>query len=194
MTTILDFVRHGHPVNVDGYCFGQTDRPLSEQGRDAIESLARRLDAVNQPCVSSDLLCARESAARLTYAPVSIEPRLREMHFGEWEDRTWAEIEAQDPARLQSWMTNWVSERAPGGESFTDVVARVRNWLASVPTNGSRQIVVAHAGAIRAAAVVLLDLPPERAFGLQVDHAHVSTFSLSPDGATLRAWNSRVFQ
>lgn len=191
---ILDFIRHGQAVDMDGCCVGHTDRALSERGRDAIEGLARRLDSVAMPCFSSDLTRATESAARLTYATVALEPRLREMNFGAWEGRRWADIEATDSERLQAWMMDWTTVAAPGGESFADVVARVRSWLDELPRDDHRHLVVAHAGAIRAAAVVLLDLPPARAFSLQVDHAHVSTFSLSPHSATLRSWNSRGFQ
>lgn len=129
--------------------------------------------------------------ACLTSGRVTVDARLREMYFGSWEGRTWAELEEQDGPALQEWMQDWTTFRAPGGESFADVVLRVASWLTDLPRDGVDHVVVAHAGSIRAAAVVLLDLPPSRTFSLAVDHAHVSTFSLSANSATLLRWNSR---
>ena len=193
MALTLHFVRHGRAQDVDGRCIGHTDRAVSEAGEAEIEALARLLDPHDLPCFSSDLIRARESADRLTTGSVTLEPRLREMNFGEWEGRTWSELEQADSRRMREWMAEWTTIRAPGGESFADVVDRVRSWLHELPRDTSRHLVVAHAGSIRAAAVVLLDLPASRAFSLQVDHAHVSTFAISAHGATLAAWNSRGF-
>ena len=188
---ILHFVRHGRAKDVDGRCIGHTDQPLAHEGRTELKALRREFASSHAQFVSSDLRRARESAGRLTTAPVVFDPRLREMYFGSWEGKTWAELEARDGPALEEWMQDWTTIRAPDGESFSDVIVRVGSWLASVPRDGPDLVVVAHAGSIRAAAVLLLDLPPARAFSLAVDHAHVSSFSLSSQSATLLRWNSR---
>lgn len=193
MALILHFIRHGRAEDVDGLCIGHTDRPLAEAGLTEIEALARRLDTHDLPCISSDLARAHASAERLTSGAITLDPRLREMNFGEWDGRSWADLEVADGAQLNEWMSDWTTIRAPGGESFADVVARVQSWLDDLPRDEARLLVVAHAGSIRAAAVVLLELPPSKAFALQVDHAHVTTFSIASHGATLSAWNSRGF-
>jgi alpha-ribazole phosphatase len=190
---ILHLVRHGRASDVDGRCIGQTDRPLSDAGRAQADALARTRRVMDMPCISSDLARARTTASLLTSAPVSEDARLREMSFGEWEDREWSELESNDATRLQSWMQDWTNVAAPDGESFADVIVRMRHWLASLDRTNSELLVVAHAGSIRAAAVVLLELPPSKAFSLTVDHAYVSTFSLSSHGATLLRWNSPAF-
>jgi alpha-ribazole phosphatase len=190
---ILHFVRHGRASDVDGRCIGQTDRPLSDAGRAEADALARTRRVMDLPCISSDLARATETASHLTSALIVEDSRLREMHFGEWEDRTWADLEATDASRLQAWMQDWTTVRAPNGESFTDVILRVRAWLDACDRSSGEHVVVAHAGSIRAAAVTLLELPPSKAFSLTVDHAHVSTFSLSSHGATLLRWNSPAF-
>jgi alpha-ribazole phosphatase len=190
---ILHLVRHGRASDVDGRCIGQTDRPLSDAGRAEADALARTRRVMDMPCVSSDLARARGTASLLTSAPVTEDARLREMHFGVWEDRTWSELEASDATRLQSWMQDWTTVAAPEGESFADVLARMRQWLDALDHTSGELLVVAHAGSIRAAAVLLLELPPLKAFSLTVDHAHVSTFSLSSHGASLLRWNSPGF-
>ena len=69
-------------------------------------------------------------------------------------------------------------------------MARVSSWLEALPNDGGDYLVVAHAGSIRAIAVLLLEIPPSRAFSLALDHGRVSSFELSPRGASLIQWNS----
>jgi broad specificity phosphatase PhoE len=159
-------------------------------GRRECLALARQLRLPNVTLISSDLDRARASATLLTASPVITEPRLREMHFGDWEGKYWAELEREDGDFDGEWSDEWTTIRAPGGESFDDVIERVAAWLDALPLTGGDFLVVAHAGSIRAAAVVLLGIPPARAFSLTVDHAHVSTFELSSHGAALIRWNS----
>lgn len=80
--------------------------------------------------------------------PLRIEPNLQEMNFGEWEGRSYDAINAEDGPRWNEWCTHWQTQRAPGGESLDDLVARVSGWLkdwAPSPTDA----IVTHAGVIR---------------------------------------------
>ncbi len=139
--------------------------------------------------LSSDLRRARESADVLAAhwgMEVVTDVRLRELHFGEWESRTWRDLEREDGERLARWMRDWTRTPAPGGESFSDLVERVSGWLAEWQSSGRRAagttVVVAHAGSIRAILCRLLAVPLEEAFGFEVGHARVTGLDLS--GAT----------
>ncbi len=189
----LHFVRDGSAARAEGRCIGQTNLRLSAVGRRESLALARRLTLPNATFISSDLERARATASLLTMAPVTTEPRLREMHFGDWEGRYWADLEVTDGAYTGPYSDSWTAIRAPSGESFGDVVERITEWLESLPRVGGDCLVVAHAGSIRAAAVVLLGIPASRAFSLALDHAHVSTFELTAQGASLIRWNSPGF-
>ncbi|MDZ7629897.1 MAG: histidine phosphatase family protein [Gemmatimonadaceae bacterium] len=189
----LHFVRHGSATDAAGRCIGQTDLELSKEGRRECRALARHLPIPATTCISSDLRRAHDTATILTEAFVIEEPRLREMHFGEWEGKTWSQLEDEVGTSPLEWSERWTTIRPPGGESFDDVVVRVREWLAALPRDGGDYLVVAHAGSIRAAAAVLLDMPLPRVFSLALDHCHVSTVELSPRGATLIRWNCAGF-
>lgn len=152
--------------------------------------LSRTLPTKRVHYISSDLQRAQATASMLTASPVLTEPRLRDMHFGEWDGKLWSELGPVDDAESDPWPDRWTSIRAPGGESFDDVVVRVREWLASLPRDGGEYLVVAHIWSIRAAAAVLLGIDAARAVGLVVDHAGVCTFELSHCGASLIRWNS----
>jgi broad specificity phosphatase PhoE len=189
----LHFVRDGSASHAYGRCIGQTDLDLSVAGRRECRLLARNLPLAHAVCISSDLQRARSTASMLSAGPVIAEPRLREMHFGEWDGRTWAEIEPGSPDITPPWPDDWTTIRAPGGESFDDVVHRVTLWLEALPRDGGDFLIVGHAGSIRAAAVVLLGIPASRAFALALDHASVSTFELTSNGASLIRWNAPGF-
>lgn len=196
---ILHLVRHARSAGADGHCIGHTDLPLSRSGADAARHTAARWQLggiAGLRCISSDLIRARETAAVLAApdADRSADPRLREMNFGEWDGRTWDDIERTDGAGLHSWMADWTTVRAPGGESFGDVMERVVSLLGELPRDSDgTTLIVAHAGSIRAACIQLLGVPATRAFSLAVDHLHLHSFSLTADSSTLIRWNASGF-
>ncbi len=191
--TRLHFVRDGRAFGGEGRCIGHTDLQLSASGRRACRQLAYAMPEMDARLISSDLRRAQATAVLLSTAPITTEPRLREMHFGDWDGRSWAELDLESPSDPDAWSEDWPSIRAPGGESFDDVVRRVSAWLATLPRDAGDYLVVAHAGSIRAAAVALLGISPSRAFSLALEHATVSTFELSNRGASLIRWNSSGF-
>lgn len=97
MTRLL-LVRHGETDwNADGRLQGQTDRPLSDFGRQQARRLADELAAEDIEAIySSDLARARETAeivgTRLGL-PVTFDPDLREKNWGTWEGLTAVERE-----------------------------------------------------------------------------------------------------
>jgi 2,3-bisphosphoglycerate-dependent phosphoglycerate mutase len=121
-------VRHGETDwNADGRLQGQTDRPLSDFGRQQARRLADELATEDFEAIySSDLARARETAeivgARVGL-PVELDPDLREKDWGTWEGLTAAErdrvefagesTEAHQERILQALQR--ISERHPGG-------------------------------------------------------------------------------
>ncbi|MDN5633797.1 histidine phosphatase family protein [Bifidobacterium mongoliense] len=75
----------------------------------------------------SDLFRAQQTAhafADIMGLPVTLDPRLRERSFGEWEGMTREEIRAKDPADYASWKAHTGGELAHGVESRQAVGAR----------------------------------------------------------------------
>ncbi len=189
-------VRHGTPACVAGRCIGQYDVPLSPKGYAEMEKLADLFSAAPNRILSSDLVRAVESANVLSMAlniPVIIDPRLREISFGEWDGRTWEEIHASDAEALARWSADWVNSSPPGGESMSEVAGRVRDWLNDPNTamsNGvdecSTTIVVSHAGVIRASRCLVSGLPLQRAFEIEVEYGRVAATLLSAKPGTMQ--------
>jgi probable phosphoglycerate mutase len=138
-TTRVVMIRHGETLwNRERRIQGQTDTPLSDLGRAQAAAVGERLAAVRFAALyASDLVrawntaraieaavAARALAEGRTGPPLRADARLREMHFGEWEGRTSAEIAAADPQAHARSRERDPDFRIPGGESFRDLYAR----------------------------------------------------------------------
>jgi alpha-ribazole phosphatase len=180
----LHLTRHAPTAAPQKQVVGHRDAPLSEEGRaaaaDFANACAARLDGPPARLVSSDLRRARDTAAALAARwdrTVETDARLRELHFGAWEGRTWAEVERDDAEALSDWMTDWVHAAPPGGESFAALADRVEAWLGDQRFGEATQrpvFVVAHAGVLRALLCRTLGLPLSAAFGFAFDPLRLS--------------------
>ena len=192
---MIILLRHGETEwNVERRFQGQKDSPLTERGRSqaaAMAALVRDLVA-REPyaawrLVSSPLGRARDTAevvAATTGFALETDDRLAEINCGEWEGRTWAEVSAGREASSRHWIFD-----APGGETHDDVQARIEDFLANLPPEPERRVVVVSHGAagrvMRGAYVGLtreamldLDVPQDAVFRLQ--NGQVDRFDCAP--------------
>jgi broad specificity phosphatase PhoE len=107
------------------------DISLNDAGRRQAEALGKRLSAVTfDRVVSSPLFRAQETAEILARdVPIETDPRLKEMDYGAWEGRTYAQIEATQAAERREWELAPDRLSCPGGESGNEVAERVRGFL-----------------------------------------------------------------
>ena len=137
-------VRHGETVsNADGRLSGWSDVPLSERGQEQARTLRpvlaeERFDGI----WSSDLVRAVDTA-RLAVGEPTVDPRLREMDFGDLEGRKWAEIGDEQRDAILAFD----DYTAPGGESTSSLRARVLEFVEALPAG--RHLIFSHGGAIR---------------------------------------------
>ena len=78
---------------------------------------------------------------------VETDRRVIEVSFGQWDGRLRDELAAEHP---ETYGRGGWQFAAPGGESYESVEARVGDWLASLPPEPERKvIVVSHGGSGR---------------------------------------------
>lgn len=189
------FIRHGAADGVEGRCIGHTEVPLSVEGIAEIRQLT--FDSANiGRLISSDLSRAAHSAQLISASvgtPVTVDARLREMNFGEWDGRTWVELEQTDGDRLAAWMEHWSSAAPPAGETVDMLAARVASFLndqlVQAQSHRSTIVIVAHAGSIRAAICLLTHTPFSQMFEIPVEYARATVVDVTPAGAVLIASN-----
>lgn len=126
----LHLIRHPRPAVEPGICYGQTDVGLAESATEVAARL-RPLLPESFALHASPLARARLLAEALG-AP-TLDDRLKEIHFGEWEGRSFADI----GSAIDDWAEDPLGFRAPGGESPREMAARVLQWLEDI-SQGTR--------------------------------------------------------
>jgi broad specificity phosphatase PhoE len=125
------------------------------------------------------------AADRKKFAGVSFEEiaALAEQDLGEWQGLNRAEFfSSRKPTPGSFWFAP-AEERAPSGESFADLVARVRIATVNLcEANRGRDIIaVAHGGTIRAAIAIALDLKPQAGLAFATDNCAITELDFYED-------------
>ncbi len=148
-------VRHGQTDwNKKGLYTGQSDIPLNEAGREQAAVLARKLKGQKFAAIyTSDLIRARETAEIIAAAfglPIHPDARLREINQGEWEGLHVEVIRMQYNDLWMKKQADPASVRPPGGETISEVAARVFAATDEIATKypDSPVLVVSHGLAI----------------------------------------------
>ena len=194
MSTRLLLVRHGQTAwNADGRHMGQLDVPLDKLGRAQALAVARRM-RTEQPAAiySSDLGRARETAAAIQSAVASrpeirLDPRLRELQFGDWQGLTHSEMIQRDAAGLARWQADPLHVAPPNGETLLTLAGRVeaayKDMCAAHPDQTI--VVVGHGGALQVMIVAALELPLGASRKLELSNASLSELRSGDGGAIL---------
>ena len=179
---MIVLVRHGETAaNRARLALGRADPALTDLGRRQAHALAARFAGSGiGRVVSSPLQRAVETATAIATAlgcGVEVEARLVEMDYGEWDQRSFGDLPAEDLARWRKDATF----APPGGESLIAVGARVGPWCASL-VGGPTVIAVSHVSPIKAAALWAMDADPLLAWRMHLDVASVTRVGV-PSGA-----------
>ena len=187
----LILLRHGR-TGLSGRYVGSSDVPLSEEGQAQILALRPDLSAMKiDTLLASPMLRCTQSIDLLGLGlPVQLDPDLREIDFGHWEGKTFAEIEAQDTELVQHWASGTDDFCFPGGEAtarFTRRMDAVKNRL--LAANAKTLLLVTHGGVIRSLICGLLGLSQRNYLLFQVAKGHYSTMELYDGGGVLTGFN-----
>lgn len=161
---MIFLIRHGRLAGEPRRLWGHTDVPLADP-EETLRQLKQipDLDRILR-IQSSDLRRARQTAdllAKLCPGAVLMpaDPALRELNFGQWEGLSWPEVEATHREAYAALMKDWVNAAPPGGESWTQLKARVR----TVPLCRG-DAVVGHHSSLRALLGEIKSLNDEQSF------------------------------
>nr|WP_281347157.1 histidine phosphatase family protein [Tritonibacter litoralis] len=143
--------------------------------------------------VSSDLSRAVETAHAVQGQRQRLphDPRLREMHFGAWELRTWAELEAETPDHIRAFWETPGDVQPPDGESWNQLCTRVDTVFDDLATQyaGQNLLVVGHFGQILTQVQRADQLTAEEAFAHRIDNLSVTEVVKGSDGWSLQRIN-----
>lgn len=179
MLPLLYLIRHGQTDwNVEERLQGQAETDLNARGRDEADGNGRRLAGLLDNPESFDFVasplrrtCETMQCVRLQLGLPAhgyrTDPRLLEVHFGDWQGFTYLELEAREPGCTAARTRRKWHFLPPGeeAESYEVLARRVRFWLESLerPT-----ICVTHGGVIRAVFHWVGGVPEDEAAELHV--------------------------
>lgn len=148
----IALIRHGPTAwNAQGRIQGKRDEPLSEEGRRLFATLLPPPGFENVRAFVSPLGRARETASLLGLSNPTIDERLAEHDWGQWEGLTREEILARDGKDAFVRAGPGIDFTPKGGERTADLLARVRSFLSDVAKSSTDAVAVTHRGILRSA-------------------------------------------
>lgn len=189
----LYLVRHGASTgNVPGYLLGHGSHELTAAGEAQARAAAARLAPLAPlPVYCSDLTRARQTAEYIVAAgsgaarsapavsPLIAEARLRELHLGDYDGRSWDEY-LNDAPLNEAMRVDPLGTRLPGGESAGEMQRRVLAVVGEMVEGDAEAVCcVTHDGPIRAILNHYLGIQPERWWALTTAHGGISMLEWS---------------
>lgn len=132
---------------------GQQDIPLDEEGHRQAEALADTFQAVPlQRVLCSDLLRTRQTASPLAARhgiELELDPRLREINYGELEGTAPCDWPTLFPELMKTWNFSSIDQAPPGGESRGELIQRCSAVLEELLDQEAHHIaIITHGGVV----------------------------------------------
>ncbi len=187
--TRLYLVRHGQVVNHHELRYnGHFDVDITDEGVEQMERLADYLTGLHIHAVYSSDLTRAFRGATIICRTLGLRPEkvhaLREVHLGRWEGLTREEAAEKFPEEAWFSFRDLATERIKGGESLTDLRARVMPALEKIldrHRHGS-VLVVAHGGTNRVILCDALNLDIRDFFRIEQDYGCLNVIDYFDDG------------
>ncbi|THB74672.1 MAG: histidine phosphatase family protein [Gammaproteobacteria bacterium] len=187
--TTIDMIRHGEPQGGTRFR-GYLDHPLSELGWQQMQDAVAGYHGWDLVC-SSPLKRCSEFAKKLSYErniPLQIVEQFKEVSFGDWQGKTYEEVEQVTPGAVDRFFADPVENQIPNSEDFDVFNARVHEAFTKLiaDNDGKRVLLVGHGAVIRSALNLMLDLPMNNIFRIEVQFASITTIRVERSEAGLK--------
>lgn len=198
LVSTLLLARHGETIwHAENRYAGSSDVGLTERGVAQAAALGRwagsqTIEAVYSSDLSRAVITATPAATQLGL-PLRIDPRLREVDFGQGEGMTRSEMRLVFPSELNEFHRSPGHSPLPGGEP--GIAALERAWTAleeiAAVHSSAPVLVVMHSTLIRLVLCRALDMPIDRyrtAFP-SVINAAITTITIGSGPPALHGYN-----
>ena len=192
VATRIYLARHGQVVGHDEFRYhGHFDVALTEKGvlqSDRLSSFLadKEIKAVYSSDLQRSVIGADKvsTALGLNFTQVS---ELRELHLGRWEGLTRAEAIKKFPADDGFTFQDLAHSKIEGGESLTDLSARVMPAIEEIikENKGEHVCIVAHGGVNRVILMQAVGLPVENFFKIEQDYGGLNIIDYFSDGHSI---------
>ncbi len=186
-------IRHGQTKwNVESRIQGFRDIELDETGLRQSQAVVEKLKQVPIDIVySSPLLRARvlsEMISKQHQVVLHLDERWRELHAGDFEGWTWAEVEKHHLGVLKAIKQSNFTMPLPNGESLTQLQQRAIEAFQEVLSQHHQNVViVSHGGTIKALLCALLQVSLEQRDHFIIENGSIIHLKQTSDGWILHS-------
>ncbi|USR41432.1 alpha-ribazole phosphatase family protein [Ectopseudomonas hydrolytica] len=181
----LELLRHGE-TEQGGGLRGSLDDALTEQGWAQLRAAVQGAGPWDRLISSPLQRCARfaEEVAADQALPLHYEPGLQELHFGDWEGRSAAQLMETHAEALGQFWADPYTFTPPNGEPLLQFEARVLAALQGLALAhaGQRLLLITHGGVMRLLLARARGLPRQDLLQVNVGYAQRFRLRLAADG------------
>ncbi len=184
----VDALHHGRFI-------GSSDVSASTNGLEEVSRLIPLIDEYSPAlCYVSPMLRTvqtKNELQRFSSKKYLFEhdDRLREINFGRWEQKTFQEINQEEPEKLEGW-SQYDDFVFPEGESIVSFTGRITELYNDLKqTEASDVLLVTHGGVIRTMICLALKLPVRNYLLFNVQPATLTVLDVFEEGALLSGLN-----
>ena len=140
--------------------YGQSDIDVSDSFENEVNNIKDKISKLNiydekMKIISSPLTRCKK-LANVLFSDFSVEERIKELNFGDWENKRIKDI----PSKLiESWRKDIMNFKIPGGESNEDFFLRLKSFCDQIIKQDNNIFIVAHAGSINCIISYLANIP-----------------------------------
>jgi broad specificity phosphatase PhoE len=165
---------------------------MDESGKEQVRHTGRLLQKNN----ITQILCSPMLRCRQTLEQLDIttdcrfNELLKEIDFGRWEGKTFAEILQSDQKLVDSWVTDPANFTFPDGEShsaFRNRIVSIKSQLEKIVEDNI--LVITHGGIIRNLLCLLLDIDFDKYLVFDVQPGCFCSIHLHSQGGVLTGFN-----
>jgi alpha-ribazole phosphatase len=169
-------IRHTAPNIEKGICYGQADIDIKSCFKEEADDIRKRLPKDIKYVYSSPLVrCSKLAEYLFPHTAVEYLPGLREINCGDWELKSWNDIDA---AQLDAWMKNFMHVPYPNGENFFQLRQRVLEAISKISKENHPSVaIISHAGVMRCILAERFNMDIYEALNLQIDYGSVIRIS-----------------
>ncbi|GHT55830.1 hypothetical protein FACS189451_09480 [Bacteroidia bacterium] len=173
----LTVIRHTSVDVPSSVCYGFTDVPLKPAFQTEAEIVKNQLTGKTFDKVySSPLSRCTLLAAYCGYPYPVLDARLKELNFGDWEMKSWMEIDKPEAA---AWLTDWINHPAKNGESYLMMQKRVNEFMDELKSSDVQSVCIfTHGGVIRLIHVYLEIFSIDASFEFPVEYGQIFEFNI----------------
>lgn len=162
-----------------------SDEPLIPKDVERSRSIAHTLGNFDTILFAPEIAAAQTAAA--FPGPAISCDALRDVDYGQWNNRTFADVSEQSPQEMALWLSDPTA--APhGGESFKQAQARAASWLHSLHARGGNILAVTHSIVLKLLFADVVGAPLTSIW--RIDAEPMTMLGLTSDG---KRWALRSF-